>query len=380
MCGSLTRRRPRRSAGRARGFTLIELLVVIAIIAVLIALLLPAVQSAREAARRAQCTNNLKQLGLALANFETSNGGFIPGFGPAFDPITAPGGSCGSRPNVFAQILPYLEGGATYNAFNFHWCLSVFGAGAPNDTAESQLISAFICPSDGQDVRLLDAGYTNYVASLGTTAAQEVGTESYQEATTNHLGIFNVSIDTSQPKFLNAPTNTISNFPNYLRARPVTVASVTDGTSNTAAFSETQRSHAATSATVGGLTGGIALNDPLQAYVITGGNLYTPSQCVYGGAGYYTRITYRGQEYYRNLPFTGYYNHTMVPNTPWWDCGINGSNFTTAHIAARSYHPGGVNVGFVDGSVHFIKNSINPVSWQALGSRAGGEVLSSDAY
>jgi prepilin-type N-terminal cleavage/methylation domain-containing protein/prepilin-type processing-associated H-X9-DG protein len=380
MCGSLTRRRPRRSAGRARGFTLIELLVVIAIIAVLIALLLPAVQSAREAARRIQCTNNIKQLGLALANFETSNGGYIPGYGPAFDQTTTPNNTCGSRPNVFAQILPFLEGGATYNAFNFHWCLSGFGPGAPNDTAESQLISAFVCPSDGQDTRLSDVGYTNYVASLGATAAQQVGSLSYQESNTNRLGIFNVTIDASQPQYLNPPTNTQYNFPNYLRALPVTVASVTDGTSNTAAFSETQRSHAPTAASIGGLTGGIATNDPLQAYVITGGDNFTPTQCTYGGPGYYTRIVYRGQEYYRDLPYTGYYNHTMTPNTTWWDCGINGGNFTTAHIAARSYHPGGVNVGFADGSVHFIKNTVNIVSWRAVGTRAGGEVLSADSY
>ena len=380
MCGSLTRRRPRRCAGRARGFTLIELLVVIAIIAVLIALLLPAVQSVREAARRIQCTNNIKQLGLALANFETSNGGYIPGFGPAFDPTTTPGSTCGSRPNVFAQILPFLEGGATYNAFNFHWCLSAYGPGAPNDTAESQLISAFVCPSDGQTARLSDDGYTNYVASLGGTAAQEVGSASYQESNTGRLGIFNVTIDTSQAQYLNAPTNTQPNFPNYLRALPVTVASVTDGTSNTAAFSETKRSYCTTTSTVNGLTGGIPTNDPLQAYVITGGNNYTPTQCTYGVAGYYTRIVYRGQEYYRNLPYTGYYNHTMTPNTTWWDCGIYGGNFTTAHIAARSYHPGGVNTGFVDGSVHFVKNTINNVAWLAIGTRAGGEVLSSDSY
>ena len=364
---------------KPRGFTLIELLVVIAIIAVLIALLLPAVQSAREAARRAQCTNNIKQLGLALANFETSNSGYIPGYGPAFDQSTAKG-TCGSRPNVLAQILPFLEGGATYNAFNFHWCLSVFGPGAPNDTAESQIISVFVCPSDGVDVKLSDAGYANYAASLGATAAQQVGTQTYQESNTSRLGIFNVTIDAGQPQWLNPPTNTQFNFPNYLRAIPVTVASVVDGTSNTASFSETQRSHSATTSTVGGLTGGIATNDPLQAYVINGGDNFVPTQCTFNGPGYYTRIVYRGQEYYRDLPFTGYYNHTMTPNTNWWDCGIGGSAFVQAHVAARSYHPGGVNVGFADGSVHFIKNTININSWRAIGTKAGGEVLSADSY
>ena len=106
-------------------------------------------------------------------------------------------------------------------------------------------------------MRLSDVGYVNYVASLGSTAAQQVGSQSYQESNTNRLGIFNVTIDTGQPKYLNPPTNTQSNFPNYLRALPVTVAAVTDGTSNTAAFSETQRSHAATASTVNGLIGGI---------------------------------------------------------------------------------------------------------------------------
>src|SRR4051794_9876367 len=110
------------------GFTLIELLVVIAIIAVLIALLLPAVQAAREAARRAQCTNNLKQLGLASANAESATGAFIPGFGPEFNAaLYPPKSTCGSRPNVLAQLQPYMELASTYNAFNFQVCLSGYG-------------------------------------------------------------------------------------------------------------------------------------------------------------------------------------------------------------------------------------------------------------
>jgi prepilin-type processing-associated H-X9-DG protein len=358
---------------------LIELLVVIAIIAVLIALLLPAVQAAREAARRAQCVNNIKQLGLALANFESTNGGYIPGYGPAFDPTTA-GGTCGSRPNVLAQILPFIEGSATYNAFNFHWCLSNYATSSQNYTSQTQIVATFNCPSDPNNQKMDNVGYANYVASLGATAAQQVGSASYQEPNTNTLGIFNVLLDTGQPQYLNPPTNTQVNFPNYLRGIPVTVAAVQDGTSNTAAFSETMKSHAPTASTVGGFIGGIQTNDTLQAYVISNGNNYTPSQCTYGGSGYYTRIVYRGQEYYRNLPYNGYYNHTMTPNNPWFDCGINGSNFTQAHLAARSYHSGGVNVGFADGSVRFIKNSINLTTWQGLGTRAGNEVISADSY
>ncbi len=355
-----------------RGFTLIELLVVIAIIAVLIALLLPAVQSAREAARRAQCVNNIKQLCLALANFEVSNGAYIPGYGPAFDQSTA-AGTCGSRPNVLAQILPFMENTATYNAFNFHWCLSAYTSGT-NTTAQDQVVASFICPSDGTSTKLSNLGYANYVACLGATAAQQSGSASYQESNSGRLGIFNVTIDTSQPQYYGGQYN----FPNYLRALPVTVASVTDGTSNTAAFSETKRSHAPTASSVGGYIGGIQPTDPLQAYVIQSADNYIAPQCRYGGSGYYTRIVYRGQEYYRNLPYTGYYNHTMPPNTSWWDCGT--SSFVQAHIAARSYHSGGVNVGFADGSVRFIKNTVNLLTWQGLGTRAGGEILSADSY
>jgi prepilin-type N-terminal cleavage/methylation domain-containing protein/prepilin-type processing-associated H-X9-DG protein len=351
------------------GFTLIELLVVIAIIAVLIALLLPAVQAAREAARRIQCTNNLKQLGLASANFESSNGSYIPGFGPAFDPTTS-GGTCGSRPNVFALILPVMEAGNAYNSFNFRVCLSGFGPGSPNDTAESQVVSAFVCPSDGRTTKLSDDGYTNYFASLGATAAQEVGSATFQESIPTRLGIFNVTLDTSQPQFLNPPTNTQSNFPNYLRALPVTVASVTDGTSNTALFSETKRSYYT------GTAGSVPAGDPLLVYLTGTGDNFIPPVCT--PASNSGSIAYRGQEYYRNLPMTGYYSHTLTPNTQMWDCGY--TDFVRSHQAARSYHSGGVNAGFADGSVKFIKNTINITTWNALGTRAGGEVISADQY
>ena len=354
-----------------RGFTLIELLVVIAIIAVLIALLLPAVQSAREAARRAQCVNQLKQLGLASANFESVNTQFIPGYGPY------PNGG-GGRSNVLAQILPFMEQSSMYNAFNLQININLYGAGTPNDTAQTQIVASFVCPSDPQTQKLSNLGYANYVACVGRTAAVEAGANAYQEANTGLVGIFNVRLDTGQPQWLDAPANTQYN-QNYRRATPVTVAAITDGTSNTALFSETKRSYASVAASVGGFLGGVQPTDMVNVYIV--GSVVSTSvapTCTYLGSGYSTRIYYRGQQYYRNLPMTGYYNHTLTPNSTLYDCGD--SSFAMAHIAARSQHPGGVNVGFADGSVKFIKNSVSLAPWGALGSRSGGEVISADSF
>jgi prepilin-type N-terminal cleavage/methylation domain-containing protein/prepilin-type processing-associated H-X9-DG protein len=356
---------------RTRGFTLIELLVVIAIIGVLIALLLPAVQAAREAARRAQCVNNLKQLGLAVANFESVNTSYPPGYGPY------PQGG-GGRANVLAQVLPFLEQSSLYSAFNFMVDINIYGGG-PNDTAQYQIVAAFVCPSDPQNQKLSNLGYANYVASLGATAAQQVGSNTWQEPNQQLLGIFNFLLDSSQPQWLNPPTNTQFNFPNYQRGVPVTVAAVLDGTSNTSLFSETKRSYASVGASVGGFLGGVQPTDPLNVYILSSTvSTSVPPTCTYLGAGYSTRIYYRGQEYYRNLPMTGYYNHTLTPNNLLWDCGD--SSFAMAHLAARSYHNGGVNVVFADGSVKFIKNSISIVPWKALGTRAGTEVIDASSY
>src|SRR4051794_38733137 len=138
---------------KRRAFTLIELLVVIAIIAVLIALLLPAVQAAREAARRAQCVNNLKQMGLAALNFESTYGQLPPGYGPT--PIYAV--PLYPRPTPQVQILPYLENASLYSAFNFQENLNaIFNLGAAdiNYTAGQQTVAAFVCPSDPSNAKL----------------------------------------------------------------------------------------------------------------------------------------------------------------------------------------------------------------------------------
>ena len=220
---------PRRSSPsrRPRGFTLIELLVVISIIAVLIGLLLPAVQAAREAARRIQCTNNLKQIALAMQNYNTSIGCFPIGQSWAtnnasleYNPSSNPWGH-------FPQMLGFLEQSTIFNAANFAWApaTSINISYYMNSTVTNSRLNAFLCPSDGLSPSSVSTSGTvfdfncNYAGSTGTTI-NAAGNPTQTSVIQRTTGIFG----------FDSPT--LHNVPVY------TMASVTDGSSNTIAYSE----------------------------------------------------------------------------------------------------------------------------------------------
>jgi prepilin-type N-terminal cleavage/methylation domain-containing protein/prepilin-type processing-associated H-X9-DG protein len=370
-----------------RGFTLIELLVVIAIIAVLIALLLPAVQAAREAARRAQCVNNLKQIGLALHNYHSAANAFPEGIDTA--PHLDPGYgsylySTWTSWSAQSMLLPYLEQTPLYNSANFSMACCFWGSipDAVNSTVYTTRIGSFLCPSDGQ------AGVENinsYVACLGSTTLR------YDAGGTGMTnGIFQVyNTVTSGSLTINRGSST-------------TIAGVTDGTSNTIAFSE---------ALVGdfgklnnyrgnGMTGVPPVTSLRQANpatnpqgVIAGlqacntwWNGTAIKACPGGNCNRSGLKQYEGQVW--ALGERGYtlFNTVVPPNSsdyPWRSCGMTcagcapeGSEVSNAN----SNHPGGANYTFADGSVRFIKSSVNLQTYWSLGSRNGGEVISSDSY
>jgi len=341
---------------RRRGFTLIELLVVIAIIAVLIGLLLPAVQAAREAARRAQCTNNLKQLGLAVHNYHDSNNSFPPG--RIWKPLPTR-----SFPTIFAgcqnttwfcMMLSLFEQGNLANSFNytvgaegwegpgpFDSALGVF----VNSTVATTKIAIFQCPSDRVNDFQINPGYAGGALS-GTIYTK--GNYAVSWGNTNWGGHLDTALSAQHLRSAFGHDGKIS------------LASITDGTSNTVIIGEVRQG---TRFDVRGLMW----------------------SSVPGGASFMTRYTPNSLTDYLGTNSGGDY----LPNDPGLFCAsepsqqmpcFSGAGDSDAFAGVRSRHPGGVNVCLGDGSVRFVKNTINPLIWIGVNSINAGEVISADSF
>lgn len=330
--------RPRRDAARA--FTLIELLVVVAVIALLIGLLLPAIQSAKEASRRVACANNLKQLGMAISAYHATNEMLPFGVGFDDDKTLATVGSLNARRfSCHSQILPYIEQGPLFNSVNFLVApfFPSYSGQAPagggfgvNGTAALTVVGAFLCPSD-EDRLEQPWGHNNFRTCNGSSWSGRAGD-----------GMFG---QISRTRF----------------------ADITDGLSNTAAFSERVKG-----------TGDPAVYDPLAD--------------LYSNPGAWTQDAFRqwcrslskaqavtlyhdvdgGQNWLEgNMNWTRY-NHVLPPGYP--SCK-NGLTWNGVAMTATSAHPSGVNLLLGDGSTRFVKSSVDAAIWSALATIRGNEII-----
>ena len=299
------------------GFTLVELLVVIAIIGILVGLLLPAVQAAREAARRMQCSNNLKQLGLALHNYHDAHKRFPFGSGGTTPPSGSPGYS------AVSLMLPYIEQAPLHNMIDFGRPLT----DPVNAPARLQVVPAFLCPSDKPNPQPQTGGAINYMGNKGSL---------HWWSDPSQTGIF-------------------------LHSKALRMADITDGTSNTAAFSERL------------LTDGNNGVIDLRSDVFLGtGNPNTPDETIQMCNATDASNLANQFPLFMGAPWINgqhTYMHVDVPNRR--SCGFYPFKAT---MPASSYHTGGVNMTLCDGSVRFVSQSVDLEIWRAVGTRAGGEV------
>jgi len=365
---------------RCRGFTLIELLVVIAIIAVLIALLLPAVQSAREAARRAQCVNNLKQVGLAMHNYHDVNGVFPMS---ATSAKAAPNGAC--QNGLFgwhATILPQIDQQPLYNAINF-WvgnaanCAdqdvmlyeATIPATHPNGTAARAVVAAYLCPSDSHEIpETMGASRPapqSYSGNAGWTPDTSGPTEGSRIG--RHNGFIGLTDPAGRASW---------------HVGPISAAKVTDGLSQTVAAAERRIPRATDPYDIEGMlaepeatrsycAGGSGSSRTLHAWQRYCGTVSFPDPAwtVFAGRAWISGWGHAG----------GTYMQVLSPNGR--SCHIyGGESDGNILVTPGSRHQGGLNVLFGDGGVRFLKDSIASTVWWAIGTRDGGEVVSGDAY
>ncbi len=352
---------------RRRGFTLIELLVVIAIIAVLIGLLLPAVQAAREAARRSQCVNNLKQIGLAIHNYAQVNTSFP--FGYDFK-------GTWNQWSTNSMLLQYIEQGAMYNALNFaNTVINGAGPSSPvnplNSTVFRNTLSIFLCPSD-VDRLSNQNGHNNYCGNWGSIPV----------------------------RYSCYPSGPFGGGPEQPLPGGLGFRDVTDGTSNTAAYSE--RVKGIGDGSVLALTTQRDNLSPSSSWF----NVAQPADANTSPATYYSQcnatnaqtagiapLGATGGFWFSMLNANTCYSHVMPPNG--LSCafgyihlttncgspsGAADNNHAQGALTASSRHPGIVNVLFLDGSTRAIKGTVNINAWWAVGTRNGGEVVSADSY
>ncbi len=309
-----------------KAFTLVELLVVIAIIGILVSLLLPAVQAAREAARRTQCSNNLKQIGLALHNYQSALRVFPPARMAWPYPYSAQ-----------ALLLPYMEQTNLHKLVDFS--VSFTDADSEswgNARAARTPLAVYQCPSDVAQLPGTDFGGTNYFANTGTGLVQNGSIKAADAAAD---GVF------------------------WENSR-VGFQDLRDGSSNTIALSESTFGAGGSEPTT--------KPNPTSGYVLTlsgEASSFTASACEAGSGAWWAE---RGVRWIQGSYGYALYNHFYAPNSATYDC--NHSSRAYGLTAARSRHPGGVSALYCDGSVHFLSDGIALDTWRALATRGGGEV------